>query len=110
MNPNHNYNNIAINALQIRSCRIDHTNGQAFTYIDNIGDIATQIHAYFDRVECITFFFEDRNIPFHYLILRKLNEPRGRFVVEFFHYYVPSLYRFLVPYSKCNPNYDSPNK
>ncbi len=87
MNPNHNYDNMAVNALQIRSCRIDHTNGQAFTYIDNIGDIATQIHAYLYKIEWITIFFESRNIPFHYLILRKLNEPRGRFVVEFFHYY-----------------------
>lgn len=88
MNPNHNYDNIAINALQIRSCRVDHTNSQSFSYnYDNISDIATQLHAYLDRVESITFFFDNPNIPFHYLILRKTNEQRGRFIAEFFHYY-----------------------
>ena len=87
MNPNHNYDNIAVNALQIRSCRVDHTNGQSLIYNDNIGDIATQFHAYLDIVERVTFFFHDHNLPFHYLILRKTNELRGRFIVEFFHYY-----------------------
>ena len=87
MNPNHNYDNLAVNALQISSYRIDHIDGQTFSYNNGIDDLATQLHVYLDRIERVTFFFHDQNLPFHYLILRKTNLPQGRFIVEPFHYY-----------------------
>ena len=83
---NHNYDNIAVNALQVRNYRIDHTNGQSFNEpIEQINTLATHLQYYVNEVAQVTFFFHGQ--PFQYLILRKTQQGNNRFVAEFFHYY-----------------------
>ena len=85
---NQNYDNMAVNALQVRNYRIDHTNGQSFNEpIEQINTLATHLQYYVNEVAQVTFFFHNHNQPFHYLILRKTHQGNNRFVTEFYHYY-----------------------
>jgi hypothetical protein len=85
---NQNYDNMVVNALQVRNYRIDHTNGQSFNEpIEQINTLATHLQYYINEVAQVTFFFHNHHQPFHYLILRKTHQENSRFITEFYHYY-----------------------
>jgi hypothetical protein len=85
---NQHYNNMAVNAFQVRNYRIDHINGQSFNEpIEEINTLATHLRYYINEVAQVTFFFHNNHQPFHHLILRKTQQGNNRFVIEFYHYY-----------------------